>query len=175
MRFFLFTLALFLCGLVLLGAPQAKAEICTPTPGGAKCLGSGCTTPGMTTMDSNRVNLIACLETSEIDSTPVWKSMSGGSAPSCISMYMHGGYPTITCPAGYTATGGGGSCDDGSTYLQFSHPVPVTLPGEPTADLAGIGIPAGVVAHPGPITGWKMGCASGGYPGTGNVFVVCCK
>ncbi len=83
MRSFLFILALSLCGLVLLAAPQARAEICNPSPGGAACLGSGCTQLGATTMDSDQKNLVACLK--DDSGNQVWKGMSGTvSKRSCI-------------------------------------------------------------------------------------------
>jgi len=83
--------------------------------------------------------------TSDAAGTGSWQA---GGGISCTTVSVEGQYPIATCPSGYTVIAGGGHCDDGNYYIQES-------------DISG--------------NGWRTGCASGGYQGSGNAFAVCCK
>jgi hypothetical protein len=64
---------------------QTALTICNPAPGGTPCLGSECTQLGVTTMDSDQKNLVACLKNDA--GALVWKAMSGGSGGACYTDY----------------------------------------------------------------------------------------
>jgi len=61
---------------LLMFAGSAHADVCTPAPGEALCQGLTCKNAGETMLDSDKQNIIACLEINA-DHDLQWKSMTG--------------------------------------------------------------------------------------------------
>lgn len=82
MRYFIILLFL---GLLMF--PSALWAACDPAQ--SVCVGQGCSKLGLTTMDRDGKNLIACL-TPDTSGSPVWKSMTSSADPNAGVMRLIG-------------------------------------------------------------------------------------